>query len=172
MYVRATFNNRLAFTIYRKMAIMTVICSELTNSSNNNHIFTASNKYTAFNRGCINNTILAIININVSTYIEDKISSIFATIYIELLSFDWINWLYFKLVLLLLKIKVFWIKLFFLCPCGQNIVFWFRLWLLLYLLLWLLYLYRWDLGRSWEFIFTVEQISIHTNQHLLFLFGW
>ena len=67
---------------------MTLIGSKLTCDGNNGHFLAISNEDSALNRSEKDETVLAVINIDVSCDIKDKIGAIFAIIDIILLFFD------------------------------------------------------------------------------------
>lgn len=104
---------------------MAIICPKLPHSRYYNHIFTTSHKDTTLNRCSKDKTILAIINVYISSNIEDKIHSTFTFIDIKLLTFQRIDWLDFKLVLLLFEAVICRVKFFLLHTCIENIVFGF-----------------------------------------------
>lgn len=130
MYVWTALNNWLTLTIYWKVAIVTVISSELCCCSNNYHIFATAYKYTTLNRPNKNNTIRAIINIKISTNVKNEIIAVFAVLYVKLLTFYAIRNFDFKLVLLIFEVVVLRIELFLFYFWWHNIVFWLLIWLL------------------------------------------
>lgn len=110
MNIRATFNYRLTFTEDGKMAIMAIVSPQLPNNCSYDHIFAISNKETTFTWCGKNNAILRVVHIYVGSDVKNKISSLFTKIDVELLSFQRIYSLHSKLILLLLKKIIFWVK--------------------------------------------------------------
>lgn len=125
---RTTLNDWLALTIYRKMWIVTIICSELPNCAYDCHVLAISNKYAALDWCSEYKAILTIIDVNIGCYIENKVCPVFASVNIKLLAFDWIYCFHSKLILLLLEIVILWVKLLLLYWRGHYIIF--GLWLL------------------------------------------
>ena len=66
---------------------MAIVSSELTDNANYNHILATPYKNTAFAWSCENDTILTIINVDISGNIENEVKTSFAIINIELLPF-------------------------------------------------------------------------------------
>ena len=94
--VRWTLYDWLTFAIEWKSTRMTLICSKLTCDGNNGHFFAISNEDSALNRSEKDEAVLAVINIDVSCDIKDKVGAIFAVIDIILLFFDWIDFFNFE----------------------------------------------------------------------------
>ena len=109
MKIRGAFDHRLALTIKRKYAVMALICSKLFSSSNNNESFTISYKNCALAWCNKDSTIISIIYVKISSYIEDKILRILAVIYIVLLLFYRINLFYFETINLIFISIIIWV---------------------------------------------------------------
>ena len=67
---------------------MTLVCSKLPCDGNYSELFAISNEDSALNRSKKDEAILAVIDIDISCDIKDKIGAIFAVIDIVLLFFD------------------------------------------------------------------------------------
>ena len=113
--LRWTLHNRLTLTIKWEATMMTLISSKLSSDSHNNHLFTIPNKNSTLTWSNKDETILTIIYIHISCYIENEIGWIFAIIYIVLLFFYWIQLLYLEFICLIFKPIVIWVVLLFYC---------------------------------------------------------
>jgi len=110
---------------------MTFICSELFCSSYHYKIVTVSNKYCALTRCNINFTVLCVINVDIGSYVKDKILTVITGIDIVLLTLYWIDFFNFKLVCLIFKLVVIRIVFLFYSLWLENIrigffLFYFR----------------------------------------------
>jgi hypothetical protein len=151
MYLSTTLKNRSTSTIYGKMRIMAVIHPQLTSWNYNLHIFAVSDKETTFNRCSKNEAILAIIYIDISTNIKNKIGSRFTSINVKLLTINGTLSFNVKLPLFLLKIVIIRIKYFFF---YWSVCYMWFIFLLLLCMFWvflsgLLMLLFWKLFVGW-----------------------
>ena len=76
---------------------MATICSELTSDCHNDHFTAAPYEYAALAGRGEDETVLAVIDINICCHVENEIEAIFAVVNIELLTLQRINWLYLEL---------------------------------------------------------------------------
>lgn len=106
MNVRATFNNWLTLAIDGKVAIMTIICSELACSSHNNHILTTTYKYAALYWCRKNDTVWTIINVDVGTDVKYEIIAFVTIFNVKLLTFYWVRYFDFKLFVLIFEVII------------------------------------------------------------------
>lgn len=131
-HVWRTLNNRLAFTVNRKVAIFAVDCSKLFRGCNYVHFFTVSHENCALTWRYKNETILCIIDVDVCCDIENKEKTIFAAVYIKLLLLYGVYLFYSKLAFLIEESIVLGIVFLFNLFGGENVwIFWFlHFWLL------------------------------------------
>lgn len=130
MEIRWAFNHRLTLTIQRKYAIMALISPKLLSRSNNSKSLATSYKNCAFARCNKDSTIISIIDVEISSDVEDKVLWIFAVIYIILLLFNRINLFYFEAINFIFISIVIWIIFLLHCFRLQNIglkrwLYWF-----------------------------------------------
>lgn len=112
---RWAFDNWLTFAIEWESTLVTLVSSKLTSDSYNVKFFTISNKYGTFTWCYKDITVLAVINIDISCDIKDKIAAIFTIIDIKLLFFYWIDFLDFERIRLIFETVI--IRIIFFLNC-------------------------------------------------------
>ena len=109
---------------------MTVIGPELANKSHDHHVLATSYKDAAVARGCENEAILTVVNVDIGSDIEHEVKPSFAVVDIELFPFERVHHLDFELVFFVLELEIIGVEILFKRFAGQDIVLWFGLWLL------------------------------------------
>lgn len=103
MNIRTALDNWLTLAIDREMAIVTIIRSKLPHNPYNNQVAAASGENATLTGRRKDKAVLTVIDVDVGSDIEDKVSTVFTSIDIKLLTFDGIDGLDLELVLLLFE---------------------------------------------------------------------
>lgn len=78
MDIRTALDHRLAFTKYGEMTPVTIVGSELPCGANYDHVLAVPHKDTTFHGGCINEAVLAVVNVNIGSNVKHKVFPVFA----------------------------------------------------------------------------------------------
>jgi len=119
--LRGTLYNRLAFAIQRKSALMALVSSELFSSSDQGQFFTISNENSALTRRNKDSAIGAVIYVQISSDVKNKIRASVTVVYVILLFFDRIYLFYFKSIVFIFESVIIRIELFLYSFRFENV---------------------------------------------------